>query len=161
MTKLHFRVGTLTIIAASLFLTTASQAAPSKNVSGEVLVPLNFIIGLKEDGSSDPAVTEACEKKYEFGMGKEVFVEYQISPTQNRAVALVESTEVRLTPLGIPETYSFTSDKMPDILKSKGFLRVIFTMEDDFDDEVVHIIAAGDQPTDKCFLSTEAFQLRQ
>ncbi|KZK89607.1 hypothetical protein PsAD5_04893 [Pseudovibrio sp. Ad5] len=161
MKNVHFGLGTVTFIATALFLTTASQAAPPKNVKGEVLVPLNYIIGLKEDGSSDPAVTEACEKKYEFGMGKEIFVEYQISPTQNRAIALVEDTEVRLTPLGIPETYSFTSDKMPDVLKSKGFLRVIYTMEDDFDDEVVHIIAAGEQPTDKCFLSTEAFKLRQ
>ncbi|SFT59923.1 hypothetical protein SAMN05444141_102215 [Pseudovibrio denitrificans] len=161
MKKTLFGPGAITTFSAALLLASATQAAPSKNVSGEVLVPLNYIIGLKEDGSSDQAVTEACEKKYEVGMGKEIFVEYQISPTQNRAVALVEDTEVRLTPLGIPETYSFTSDKMPDVLKQKGFLRVIFTMEDDFDDEVVHIIAAGDQPTDKCFLSTEAFKLRQ
>lgn len=147
--------------AASLLLATSTQAAPPKNVSGEVLVPLNYVAGLKEDGSLDPSVTKACEEKYEIKMGKEIFVEYQISATQNKAVALVEDTEVKLTPLGIPDTYSFTSDKMPDILKKKGFMRLIFTMEDDFNDEVVHIIAAGDKPTDKCFLSTEAFRLRQ
>ncbi len=161
MKKAHFGPGTVTVIAASFFFTPASLTASAQKVSSEVLLPLNYIIGLREDGSSDPTVTEACEKKYKSGIGKEISVKYHITPTRNSAVALVEDTKVRLTPLGIPDTYSFTSDKMPTSLKSKGFLRVIFTMEDDYDREVVHIIAAGDKLTGKCYLSTQPFRLRQ
>lgn len=161
MKKRHFAAGALTAISASLFLVATGHAAPTDNVSGQVLVPINYIAGLKEDGSADQAVTEACEEKYASSLGKEVLIEYQISATQNRAVAMLEDTQINLTPLGIPETYSFTSDRMPGPLSSQGFLRIIFSMEDDFDDEVVHIIASGEQPTDKCFLSTDAFRLRQ
>ncbi len=159
--KSQIAIPTIATLLAALVFGSTAHAAPDRSVSGEVLVPISYVAGLKEDGSLDPVVTAACEKKYKDVLGEEVFVSYEISPTLNKAVALVEDTEVTLGPLGIPETYSFTSDKMPDILRGKGFLRVIFTMEDDFDDEVVHIIAMGEDPKDNCFLSTEAFVMRQ
>ncbi|GHB30745.1 hypothetical protein GCM10007094_18970 [Pseudovibrio japonicus] len=161
MNKRHFGAGALTAISTSLLLAATSYAAPPNNVSGQVLVPINHIAGLKEDGSADLSVTTACQEKYASILGEEVLVEYQISATQNRAVAMLENTQVNLTPLGIPDTYSFTSDRIPPPLSNQGFQRIIFSMEDDFEDEVIHIIAAGDQSTDKCFLSTEPFRLRQ
>ncbi len=84
-------------------------------------MPINHIAGLKEDGSADQAVTAACQEKFASILGEEVLVEYQISTTQNQAVALLENTQVNLTPLGIPQTYSFTSDRMPAPLSNQAF----------------------------------------
>ncbi|KZL21576.1 hypothetical protein PsAD2_00875 [Pseudovibrio axinellae] len=154
-------LGILSALSASLLLAVSSSANSPKQVSGEVLVQLTYITGLKEDGSLDEATVAACELKYKSSMNEDVFVKYEISPVQNKATAFVQDTEVPLTPLGIPDTYSFASDKIPKALAEKGYQRLIFTMEDDFDDDVIHIIAAGEKPAEKCFISSEAFKLRQ
>lgn len=148
-------------LSACLALPTLGQAQSSDEVNGEVLIPLNYVAGLKSDGSLDPSTTKNCEDTYKDYIGKEVFVDYQITKTQNKAAALIHDVSVPLSPLGIPETYSFASDKMPQALLDRGIDRVIFTMEDDFDDEVIHIIAKGVKDDEKCFLSTEAFAMRQ
>ncbi|WBQ09419.1 hypothetical protein L2D01_10980 [Hyphomonadaceae bacterium ML37] len=144
------------LLACGIAAAALASAPAAMAETGTTDVQLTLLYAVMQNASPAPQYDAYCQSRFQSYLGTETSTQWNINPQSliMWADTTVFGATASLTPMGLYGTYAFISGQLPPALTERNVDRVVFVLNESFEDPEVDLLLTFGAPFN-CVLSNK------